>query len=164
MKTSEAINRLRYTVANGNRCNANDIIAMNALLEYLNKIEQKTIQDNLLFAKLYTHTLKELVTECLDIDFANMHLNKILDTHLDILIQELHSRMEMASIENFFKNKGIQRIDTPNAFEVAQYLIKHNKKCFENIDINELPKVEISDIKETLVAQINLSLQNFKNV
>lgn len=164
MKTSEAINRLRYTVANGNRCNANDIIAMNALLEYLNKIEQKTIQDNLLFAKLYTHTLKELVTHYLDVDFANKQLNKILDTHFDILKQELHSRIEMASIDNFFRNKGIQHIDTVNAFEVAKYLIQQNKKHFTEIDPNEIPQISIQETESDLVRNINESLQNFKNV
>lgn len=164
MKTSEAINRLRYTVANGNRCNANDIIAMNALLDYLNKIEQKTIQDNLLFAKLYTHTLKELVTHYLDVDFANKQLNKILSTHFDILKQELHSRIEMASIDNFFRNKGIQDINTPSAMEVAKYLIQQNKKHFAEIDTNEIPQISIQETESDLVRNINESLQNFKNV
>ena len=54
----KAINRLAYTISNGNKPNATDVEALNQLIEYINKEKQRELNNNILFAKLYVNTFK----------------------------------------------------------------------------------------------------------
>ena len=72
MKLREAISRLGFTISKANRPNEKDIEAYNCILEVLEQTQTKTIQDNLLFAKLYAYTLQEFTKHYGDVDFANI--------------------------------------------------------------------------------------------
>ena len=54
----KAINRLAYTISNGNKPNATDVEALNQLIGYINKEKQRELNNNILFAKLYVNTFK----------------------------------------------------------------------------------------------------------
>ena len=46
----KAINRLAYTISNGNKPNATDVEALNQLIEYINKEKQNTHDPNVLLS------------------------------------------------------------------------------------------------------------------
>jgi len=70
MKLRDAVSRCKFTIANGNKPNQTDVEAYNMVLEFLHKTQEKTIQDNLLFAKLYALTLEKLTENYGDVNFA----------------------------------------------------------------------------------------------
>lgn len=54
----KAINRLAYTISKGNKPNANDVKALNEIIEYVNKEKERELDNNMLFAKLYVNAFK----------------------------------------------------------------------------------------------------------
>ena len=54
----KAINRLAYTISNGNKPNATDVEALNELIDYVNKEKVRELNNNMLFAKLYVNAFK----------------------------------------------------------------------------------------------------------
>jgi len=78
MKLNDAIKRLGFTFSKRNKPNDTDVMAYNELMLYLQKVQKETIQNNLLFAKLYTFLLTDFAKKFTDLDHANKELNKIL--------------------------------------------------------------------------------------
>lgn len=169
MKTKEAINRLRYTISNSNKPNSTDKLALNSVMEYINKSEQKAIQDNMLFAKLYAYVLHDLTAHFMDVEFANKKLNEQFSLPFEYHVDRLKSRIEMTEIESFFKSKGI--IDTMLLGRTAKEMIQiheKNAKLFPKIDSKELIEImntwTLEHTQMNLVRQINESLINYKDV
>ena len=168
MKLSDAIKRLRYTISKTNKPNQTDAEALNEVLKILELEQQKTIQENLLFAKLYAFTLCELLIRYTDIDFANTQINKILSEPMDLRIQFLKQNVENMETRNYFNRKGILDpfLKTKNASELEEIHKRYEKKLPE-LDVFEFEKVlfnwDYERVKYQLETQINLSLQNFKN-
>ena len=84
MILKEAVKRLSFTISKGNKPNQNDVEAFNEVIRNLKLSEQETVQENLLFAKLYTFTLSELLSYYTDIDMANKEINRILSEPMAI--------------------------------------------------------------------------------
>ena len=54
----KAINRLIYTISNGNKPNQTDVDALNDVIKYYNSERERQFTNNRLFAKLYINVLK----------------------------------------------------------------------------------------------------------
>jgi hypothetical protein len=169
MKTKEAINRLTYTIGKGNKPNETDKVALNSIITYINKFEQETIQDNLLFAKLYTLVLNSFLITYKDVDFANTQLNKELSIPLNVHIELLLMTLKTTELDAFFKQNGIVDqfiIGKPISEAVEKY--EQNKQLFPKIDNKKMLEVmdmwDFENVSAHLNRNINESLNTYKNV
>jgi len=169
MVTKQAISRLLYTIGKGHKPNETDKLALNSILTYINKFESETIQENLLFAKLYTLVLSDFLSHYENIDFANSQLNKELSRPINYHIQILQMRLKTNELDNFFKSKGIVDpliIGKPISEALDRY--EKNKYLFPKLNVNELLEVSDTWDYDNVVAHlnrnINESLIAYKNV
>jgi len=105
MILKEAVKRLSFTISKGNKPNQNDVDAFNEIIRNLKLSEQETLQENLLFAKLYTFTLSELLAYYTDIEMANKEINKILSEPM--AIEKLQLSLRRMELQNYFNRKKI---------------------------------------------------------
>lgn len=156
MKLKEALKRIRFTISSKNKPNDTDIEAFNVLAQYLKEVEEKTIQDNLLFAKLYMYLLGKLVSYYNNADEANKHIGKILTQKTDNLIGILE--MELRAME--LRQVLPELINTPSK-EVRAKLAQ-----YPDIEQQFLSAYDFWDnenVRSHINTQINLSIQRFKN-
>lgn len=168
MKLPDAIKRLHYTISKANKPNQNDADAFNAICEFLKKSEQKAVQENLLFAKLYTHILAEYTIHYTDIDFANKQINKLLSEPMALRVEELQSRIMQLELLNYFNQKKVLDpfLKTKNASELIEIHKRYSNKLPE-LNNDEFFKLQekwnFENVKYKLETQINLSIQNAKS-
>jgi len=167
MKLKEAISRLKFTISNQNKPNKTDAEALNEILKILELEQEKTIQENLLFAKLYAFTLCELMHHYCDADFANKQINKILSEPIDLRIEYLEQTLKLNDYKNYFTQKNIL-----DPF-LKQKTIEELKNIHERF-VNKLPELNplefakcgekwnCESVKYNLETSVNLSIQNFK--
>jgi len=168
MKLSDAIKRLRFTISKQNKPNQTDAEALNEVLNILNLEQQKTNQENLLFAKLYAFTLTELLHHYCDIDFANKQLNTILSEPIEIRIENLKLSLKFMELQNYFKQKKIlDPFLKKKTTDELEELHRRHKKQLPKLNATEFSKCgnnwDYESVKYQLETQINLSIQNFKN-
>ena len=162
MITKEAINRLSYTISKGNKPNETDKVALNALIKFINNSDKEVVQENLLFAKLYTIVLSDFLLNYRDINFANKQLNKELSTPLEFHIQILEQRLKTFEVENYFKSKGIvDPLLTDDNFEKYKHLFPsvNSREFAESFD-----HWDYENVVSHLNRNINESLITYKNV
>jgi len=168
MKLSDAIKRLRFTISKQNKPNQTDAEALNEVLNILNLEQQKTIQENLLFAKLYSFLLAEFTHHYTDIDFANKQINSILSEPMNVRIELLIYKLKDMEYRNYFNRKGVLDpfLKTKTALELEEIHKRYESKL-PKLDPIEFLKCgnnwDSESVKYQLENQINLSLQNFKN-
>lgn len=167
-KLKEAFKRLSFTISKGNKPNKADIEAYNEISKFFKMAEEKTIQDNLLFAKLYTLVLSDFLMYYTDIDFANKEINRVLAEPMELRINILQQRLKLMELQNYFNRKNILDpfLKTKNASELEEIHNRYIDKL-PQLDSNEFLKCcnnwDIESVKYQLENNINLSLQNFKN-
>lgn len=166
MILKEAVKRLSFTISKGNKPNQNDVDAFNEVIRNLKLSEQETVQENLLFAKLYTFTLTELLSYYTDIDMANKEINRILSEPM--AIEKLQLSLRRMELQNYFNRKKILdpflKNKTTNELEEIHERYKNKlpelnalefAKCGNNWDAES--------VKYNIENSINLSIKNFKN-
>lgn len=168
MKLAEAIKRLRFTILKQNKPNQNDAEALNKILELLSQNEEKTLQENLLFAKLYSFLLCEFLKNYTDVNFANKQINKILSEPMDLRLQLLQMELKQKEILNYFNSINI--LDPFLKDKTVSELIKISETHSKNIPkLKPSQVIKISEswnnteVLHNLNTNINLSIQNFKN-
>ena len=161
----DAFNRLAFTIKNQNRPNQTDAEALNVIIENFNLIEQKTVTENLLFAKLYTVLLRELINHHGNVDFANKELNKVLTTSLNVHIQQLELVLKKTKTAQFFQDNEIKDsfLEDKSAEELKEIAIRYPKICNPKEFFEYFTYWDNKLISEMLFSNINLSIQNFKN-
>ena len=158
MKLREAISRLGFTISKSNRPNEKDIEAYNCILEVLEQTQTKTIQDNLLFAKLYAYNLQEFTRHYGDVDFANIRLNELLTQSLNVRIEFLmyeikHSELRKVITDDFFAEASPKK--------AREILSRHPTLEKEFIHIWDFWTNE--NVTSHLETNVNLTIQKFKN-
>lgn len=167
-KLKEAFKRLSFTISKGNKPNKSDIEAYNEISKFFKIAEEKTIQDNLLFAKLYALVISDFLIYYTDIDFANKEINKVLSEPMELRIQVLHQRLKNMEYQNYFNRKNILDpfLKTKTAAELEEIHERYKDKL-PQLDSNEFLKCgnnwDFESVKYQIENNINLSLQNFKN-
>lgn len=168
MKLSEAIKRLRFTISKQNKPNQTDAESLNEILKILELEQQKTIQDNLLFAKIYAFTLTELLHYYCDIDFANKQINKMLCEPIDLRIENLKHALRFMELQNYFTQKKVLDPFLKNK-TVSELEEIHARYLDKLPELNAIEFVksgnnwDFETVKYQLETQVNLSLQHFKN-
>lgn len=168
MTLKEALNRLKYTIGNENKCNKTDKIALNSILNFVNLSNEKVVEENLLFAKLYTLVLREFANNYQDVDFANKQLNKEIALPIDYQIEKLSMDLKAIQINQFFREKGIKEpwINGSNLNKIRE-ITDENTLIFNKINIEEINSnwnlFNIESVINNLNFSINQSIQNYKN-
>lgn len=158
MKLKDAIKRLSFTISKTNKPNQTDAESYNTILEHLHKVEEKTIQDNLLFAKLYSFLLDNFVKNYGCVNFANKEINKILSQPLNHRIEMLGLSLKFMELQQIIPDpilKGKSKEELDLVFET------HNK--FKDQFVSAWDWWNTENTKSHLETNINLSIQNFKN-
>ena len=159
MKIKDAISRIRFTIGNKNRPNEKDADAFNSILLHFKNSEEKTIQDNLLFAKLYCFILEKNVMNYKNADFANEQINKVLSQPLKIRIESLKVSLKNMELSNYFEGKGVKDYNLNKANENAETLKFNMAEFMELYDVWD----DDDNIKALLNRNINSSIQKYKN-
>lgn len=158
MKLKEAFSRLGFTISKQNKPNQSDADALNSILEYFKKSEEKTIQENLLFAKLYAFLLKEFTMHYNNVDEANKQINKILSEPMDLRVEMLLTQLKLSEVTQVFADPILENKSGEELKEVFRRYPKFEKDfltCFDWWDKD--------NVISHLNTNINLSIQNFKN-
>lgn len=158
MKLKDAISRYRFQVTNGNKPNETDIQAFNVITEHLQQTQEKIIQDNLLFAKLYTLTLEKLTGTYNDVDFANKRLNDILSEPMNLRIECLTSVLKVVEVTQVFADPILSEKSGEELKVVFERYPKFQadfSTCYEWWSKDS--------VTSHLNTNINLSIQKFKN-
>lgn len=159
MKIKEAFSRLRFTLSKQNKPNQKDIDAFNKIAEIFQKTESDAIQDNILFAKLYTYVLGKLSANYNDVDFANKELNKILSQKIDVLISQLTLELKAMEVRKVFKDDFLKDQNPTDVKKTFEKYPKFNVDFFYCWDF-----WDEENVTAHLNANINLSIQNFKTI
>lgn len=158
MKIKEAFKRLHFTISKSNKPNEKDIEAFNDVCEIFKQYEEKTIQDNLLFAKLYTFLLENIVIRSNDVDNANKQINKILSEPMAHRIFMLKQQLKTMEVTQVFADpmlKGKTGDELKEVFKRYPQFEQDFLSCFEWWN-NE-------NVTAHLNTNINLSIQKYKN-
>ena len=157
MKITDAIQRLSYTISNAHKPNETDKLALNKIIQDLNKSAKETTHEHILFAKLYAVLLREFSIHYNNIDFANDMINKELATNLTYHLELLRLEFCRISLNDFFRSKGV----------VDPLLKKDNFDKYKHLYGIEFGEVIDLWDEENLNAQfklsVNQSIINFKN-
>ena len=158
MKIIDAIKRVKFTISNKNNPNETDMEALNIILEQLKLTEEKTIKENLLFAKLYAYVLGKMAGHYSSADGAQLHLNKLLSQPFNGIIHVLEMELRAMETRQVFSDP---MLDTQSPSKLKSTIEKYPKlyndfvACWEYWDYENV----ISNLK----MNINLSLQKYKN-
>lgn len=168
MKLKQAFDRLKFTISKQNKPNEKDIEAFNKLAEYFEMNQTNVIQENLLFAKLYSFVLSEFTNHYTELDRANKEINKILSEPLDLRIEYLLIKAKEMELRNYFKRKRI--LDSflkDKTVDELEEIHKRHLNTLPDLDPIEFAKCGNNWNKESITynleTNINLSIQNFKN-
>lgn len=158
MKLSQAVERLGFTISKSNKPNATDVQAYNKILEHINKTQEETIQENLLFAKLYAFVLCGMIRKYDDIDFSNKQLNKVLSEPMSYRIEMLLTALKYSELEKCFKSVGVHgksEQELREMFSVHKKVQENFLTCWEWWDKD--------NVISHLNTNINLSIHEYKN-
>ncbi len=169
MITTDAIKRLSYTISKGHKPNETDKLALNSIINFINKTDEEVFQEHGLFAKLYIFVLKGfLVHYNYDIDFASKQLHRELMTPLNCHIEEITNYLKAGEMSRFFEEKGIiSSYYRGKNFEEQEEFNKRNKELLDSVDGREFLEAaewwNIDSVSAQLQRQINEAIINYKN-
>lgn len=165
MKLSQAVNKLSWRLAPDEKGvfkqflpNQNDKEAFNTILTYINKTQEETVQENLLFAKLYAFVLCGMIRKYDDIDFSNKQLNKVLSEPMSYRIEMLLTALKYSELDKCFKSvnvHGKSEQDLKEIFSVHKKVQENFLTCWEWWDKD--------NVISHLNTNINLSIHEYKN-
>ncbi len=158
MKLSDSVKRVRFTISKGNKPNEKDIEAFNVICAHLQKTEEETVQENLLFAKLYAYLLGKFSMHYNDVNEANKHLNKILQQPFTFVTGILEMELKAMEVRSVIKDDILTNLSPKD--------VREKMKQYPKLEAEFISTWEFWDqenVTAHLNANINLSIQNFKN-
>jgi len=158
MKLKEAVNRLGFTISKSNRPNEKDIEAFNSILEVLEQTQKQTIQDNLLFAKLYAYNLQEFTRHYKCVNVATGKLNELLSESIDFRIEFLTAQIKQTELCKVITDDFFAILSPKKAREKLKEFPTLEKEFIHIWDF-----WDSDNVTSHLEANVNLSLQKFKN-
>ena len=158
MKLREAINRLGFTISKSNRPNEKDIEAYNCILEVLEQSQAKTIQENLLFAKLYAYNLQEFTRHYKCVQIATEKLNELLAENIDYRIEFLTAQIKQTELSKVITDDFFYAVSPSKAREILSRYPNLEK---EFIHVWDFWTTE--NVASHLETNVNLTIQKFKN-
>ena len=164
MKVKEALNRLAFTIQKQNKPNATDIEAFNEIVKWISTSNEKIVNDNLLFAKLYLVVLKEFSNHYQSVDFANKEISKELSKPLGFHIERLKQQLNSIELNEYFKSLNLKPTWGEGLYknEIIDN-IKLNKEVFKNVDLNLLEETFNTWDNDSIIAHTNYSVNELFN-
>lgn len=158
MKLKEAFSRLNFTISKQNKPNQNDAEAFNLIVDHCKASEEKTIQENLLFAKLYAFLLKEFTMHYNNVDEANKQINRILSEPMDLRVELLLNELKMSEVTQVFADPILKN---KTEDEIKEIFKRHSK--FEKDFLTCFDWWDKENVTSHLNTNINLSITKYKN-
>jgi hypothetical protein len=180
-----AIDRLAYTTSNGNKSNETDVTALNKIIDFVNNANEKVVNENQLYCKLYADALIENFRYYNYIEIANKKINKSLNESIEIKIMKLAFELQTDYLTDYFENKGLKEAwcnilfrkdiiclkTLKNHFEKNKeniFLInENNKEIYSKIDFKEFQDVynfwTFEKVFELFQTNASISFNKFKN-
>lgn len=171
MTLKESIKRLSYTISKQNKPNSTDADALNKIMDFVNKTSIESVQENLLFAKMFAFVLKEFLVHYKNIDIASKKINSdILSLPINYHLEVLKDNLQTIDLDLFFKEKGCK--DAIFGLGIPFKEIKenhfHNKEILKDVNINEFLEVydawDEDTVKSNFELNINVAINQYKNV
>lgn len=158
MKLKEAFSRLGFTISRQNKPNQKDADALNVLAHHFKLSQEKTIQENLLFAKLYAYILQQFTMHYNNVDEANKQINKLLSESMETRIELLFNQIQMSEVTQVFTDPILKG---KNERQLKEIFSRHKK--FEQDFLTCFEWWTKENVISHLNTNINLSITNFKN-
>jgi len=110
------LQRLIYTISNGNKPNNSDVVALNGIIDYVNSEKERDINNYELFAKLFINVFKNDIIKSkgnyqMSLDVVKM----ILKTKIGVSYESFKDEINQIWLENEIENKNfdINKLDYP---------------------------------------------------
>lgn len=152
-----------------NKLNSHEIECLNVLISTIAKQEEKTNQENILFAKLYCYLLSFFCKHYVDIDFSTKKINDILSQPLALRFEFLLLELKTMDTQNYFLSKGF--LDPFLKIKTANELKKTHDNyegSFPELNAKEFKEAidnwDIDFVKANFETSINQSIINYKNL
>jgi hypothetical protein len=166
MTIEKAMQRIVWRVSNGNYTpNQNDVEAVTALSEWINRQKTEEIQKNRIFAKMYVYCFINELQFYQDIKFAQKKLHEILKTPVVELYENFKNKYNAVELNNFKKSLGFSNLH-PLATSKEQSqkeadLIKENHEVIQKYVLGIWTTEKIQN---GLNNQISEAINNYKNL
>lgn len=125
MTPNRALQHFKWKLQNSWKPTAPDIEAYNALVAYNKEQNEKTINDNQLFGKLYIYLFGQFVnyyqSTALD-DIPQKELHKLLDKDLSTIVQEVTDNLNLYELKNSIEAQKHKDYKPMEYSEVAENL------------------------------------------
>jgi len=138
MTVEKGLRRIGWRLGTGKpfQPNQEDIDSFNAIVDFVENKQKKSIIDNQLFGKLYIYLFGEFVTyykaTAMD-SIPHKELNKILGKDIRLLVENVTDRLNLADMEACIKEKESLKQYNPLEYEE----VADNMKVMINGAINE---------------------------
>lgn len=139
-----------------------DFEALKTLQEEINILNEKRVNDNILFAKLLCSNLKGYLMKFGNINDAIRWVQIDLNIHLNCHIKELTQELNIQTIQDLMKSKGInfELVQDKESKERNLELIKKHEKEFVN---KILERWEYEDVEKSFIKTANEMINNPEN-
>lgn len=155
MTITKAVERIQWRMKNGWKPNANDIEAINGIIDFVNQKHQRQINDYQLFAKLYIFVYSEFLSNYKTTVFDNVaqvELHRLLEKPIEHHIEDFRKTLNDSGL--------YQRMES-NGFKMKHPALKTQ----EERDVEVLPDLkdewEIDEVRDNLTTQINLAINQY---
>lgn len=170
-----ALNRLVWRFKNQNVkineskiiVNEKDIEAIDFLIEWINNQKKESIQENLLFAKMYCYALSNEIEFYKDIKFSNYKLQNELQKPIKDHYNKISNSLNRLELDKFLQSKGIiidhiESMGLTQEKENEQELLK--KECLKESQKYIIGIWDAKKVYASLNNQITECINRFKNL
>lgn len=166
----KAIERMNWRFTNENvktneskiTINELDVNAIEFIKDWINRQKAESLQENLLFAKMYTYALYQEIEFYKDVQFATSKLNEVCSSDIQMLYDKIKDKLNELEYTKFCKQNGIVTEHIEKCILSKQESIKQSKLIESN---KEKLKSLISGIwsKEKVYRSLNNSISEIIN-
>jgi hypothetical protein len=166
MTIEKAMQRIVWRVSNGTHTpNQNDVDAVTIVAEWINRQKTQEVQNNRLFAKMYTYCFINELQFYQDIKFAQKKLHEILKTPLIQLYNDFKDRFNLIELNNLKNSLGFSNlhpliIPEEQKDKEAQ-ILKDNSEVIQKYVLGIWTSEKI---EKGLNSQISEAINHYKNL
>ena len=144
--------------------------AFNTIAKTLNQQAEATVNENILFVKLYILALSNAINHFKCVNLAQNHINRYLyQFTLNNRLNELKDDLNRNEIELFFKELDLMPTwEQGQSLDVIRENVKTNNEIFKKVNISEFESVmetwDIDSVTANLNVTISQIFNNYKNL
>lgn len=166
MNIEKNIQRLSWRFSNGKafKPNQNDIDSLNFIIDWVNRQRSETINNNILYAKLYMYVFADLVrkyeSNFLD-DLMQKELHRIIDTDLNVFYERITSLINDHAQFEFLRSKGFS---LKHPMQISKEQKDKERLIIKNLTEEDIQKIKDNHIeKEDVISNLNLMITESLN-